>query len=88
MKLKLNKWDRIEIFWIDSMKTSGWRYEDDVENVTKDIYLDHKAIGYFISQNKKQIVICQSKSDDGEEKSNVGDLLTIPRVAIRKIVKI
>ena len=82
---KFKKWQIIEIFWLDSMSTSGWKFEDDIDNLTKDIYLLHKSVGYFVKQDKHQIVIVQSKSNDQEPKSNIAELLSIPIVAVKHI---
>ncbi len=88
MKSKLKKWDIIQIFWLDSMSTSGWKFEDNIDELTKDKYLLHTSVGFFVKKEKYQIVIVQSKSADGEEKSNVAELLAIPIVCIKKIKKL
>jgi lysophospholipid acyltransferase (LPLAT)-like uncharacterized protein len=82
---KFKKWQIIEIFWVDSMHTSRWTFEDEVEGLTKDKYLLHATVGYFFRQDKHQIVVVQSKSNDGEEKSNVAEIMCIPLVAVKHI---
>lgn len=86
--MKYKKWQPIEIFWEDSVHTSKWRFEDDVKELTKDNYMKHKTIGYFFNQNKRSIIVCQSKSDDGEEKNNVDAIMQIPLKAVLRIKKL
>ena len=89
MKTKnLKKWQKIEVFWIDSMGTGGWRFEDELEDLTKDKYLLHSTVGYFFRRDKHQIVVVGSKSNDGEDKSNVREILAIPSVAVKHIKKL
>lgn len=82
----LIKWQPIELFWIDSLHTSGWKFEDNLE--LDDKYLKHMTIGYFFKQTKCALTVVQSKSNDGEEKNNIDAAMTIPLVAIKKIRKI
>jgi len=85
--MKMKRWQIIEIHWIDSMATKGWHFEDDVDDLTLTKFLLHSTVGYFFKKDKHQIVVVQSKSADGEEKCNVGEIFCIPVRSI-KIIKI
>lgn len=89
MKIKqFKKWQILELFWVDSMHYTGWKFEDDVENLTQSKYLLHSTVGYFVRQDKHQVVVGESKSADGEDKGNVSEVLSIPIVAIKRIREI
>lgn len=74
-----NKYDKLELNWLDSTSTQGWKEPKDF----KEPCLKCKSIGYFIEKTKIGITICQSTSSDEE-----ADYITIPLVAIKKITKI
>lgn len=80
------KWQIIEIEWVDSIHTNGWTYEDKLD--LDDKYLNHKTVGYFYTRTKHAITVVQSRSNDGDEKSNVDATMTIPLLAIQKIKKL
>lgn len=82
----INKWQIIEIKWIDSAHGHGWKYEDNVD--LDDKYLNQISVGYFFKETKKAITIVQSKSNDGDDKANIDAVMTIPKIAIQKIKKI
>lgn len=83
---QLKKWQIIEISWIDSVHTNGWTFEDSAR--LDDKFLRHKTIGYYFKETKLGLSVIQSKSDDGEDKANVDAIMTIPKVAVKKIKKI
>ncbi len=83
---KLINWDRIEVFWVDSMSTGGWRSLKQHEDEITDKALKHKSCGYFYKLTKESLCIVQSVSDYDELKTvNMTELLQIPIVAIKKI---
>jgi hypothetical protein len=88
VKSKYKKWQPIEIFWLDSIHCSKWRYEEEADDLVDDRYLHHKTIGYFFKETPVALSVIQSKSDDGEEKANIDAIMSIPKVAILKIRRI
>ena len=85
---KIKKFQLVEIHWIDSLSVKGWHYEDDVVDLTLPRFLLHSTVGYFLRKDKHEIVVAQSKSADGDEKCNVGELFCIPVKAIKRIKKL
>lgn len=83
--MKLKKWQIIEIDWLDSVHDNGWKFEDTAMERAQDKFLKHKTIGYFLKETKQFIAVVQSKSNDGEDKSNVDAVMQIPKAVIKKI---
>lgn len=89
----LNKWDRVEIRWLDSYRQHGWVpiLETDAYLET-DHSLDHRTIGYFIGQTKRQVSVVQSSKTDKEliyhPETQVDAIMNIPKVCITKIKKL
>lgn len=89
MKIKhYKKWDRIEIIWLDSYRTHGWLPLEDA-HVEEDYCLDHRTIGYYIGETKRQISVCQSgKLDDrlnDEDETQIDAVMSIPKKAIIQV---
>ena len=86
--MKLKKWDRIEIIWLDSYRTHGWLPFEEA-HIEEDYCLDHRTIGYYLGETKRQISVCQSsKTDDHlttEPETQIDAVMNIPKKAISKI---
>lgn len=83
----LHKWQKIEVFWIDSVHDSGWKQESNLEDAEK--YLDHSTVGYFFRTSKRAMDIVQSKSTGRPEgKACIDSVMQIPLVAITSIKKL
>ena len=78
----MKKYQIIEIEWLDSLHLSGWQKEEQIE--TSKEKLHHKTIGYFIIEDKKSIIVCQSYQIN-EEKKMVDAIMEIPKKCIIKI---
>jgi len=82
------KWMPIEITWLDSTHSSGWRFEDDVP--LDDKSLVHKTIGYFRGNTEQSINVVQSmsvgKHYDGTH--SIDARMQIPWCAILKVKKL
>lgn len=81
---KYKKFDKLEIHWLDSLHTSGWKSEEDIK--TSDKELEHTSVGYFMREDKRSIVLIQSYQlgkDDGD--TNVDAIMEIPKCSILKI---
>lgn len=89
--MKLTKWDKVEIIWLDSYRTHGWLPLEDVMT-DEDISLDHRTIGYFIDQTKRQISVCQSSKLNeqliSEPETQIDAVMNIPKKAIVNIIKL
>lgn len=85
------KWDRIEIIWLDSYRTHGWLPLEEA-HVEEDYCLDHRTIGYFIGETKRQISVCQSSKKDkhliSEPETQIDAVMSIPKKCIVKIIKL
>ena len=91
--LKINKYDVIEIIWLDSHSKDGWNTPSDVDSWIKeaDDTMKIKTIGYFIHEDKNFIRICQSHDfqhhNENKEGDNMYALLAIAKPCILDIVK-
>lgn len=87
-KLKLNKWDRIEIVWIDSIHASGWTHEDEISTDEKEIetWMTQNTLGYLLHDAKNFIGVVQSISSEKDNRS-VDAIMRIPKIAIKSITK-
>ena len=88
---KLKQWQKIEIVWVDSCHTSGWRNSSDF---TKDKKPDEplwcSTMGYFIGYSPRSIKVVQSKQRYIKENgsSSVDAMMQIPKVAIISLRKL
>ncbi len=72
--MKKNK--NVEVEWIDSITTHGWRDYEPVD-------MNCRIVGILIDNNKENIVIAQNESVLG-----YGDYMTIPKVAVKRVRKL
>jgi len=83
--IHLKLWDKIEIDWIDSVRsTLGWR---DRRDFPWDIHYDAmhiKTIGYYMNMTKNALSITQAYVYKRESEDNIG-VFSIPIGCIKKI---
>lgn len=86
--MKFNKFDKIEIEWLDSKHDSGWQREKKFK--TEYLDLCEKTLGYFLRATKHSIIVFQSYSvkEDAEEGYEIDAIMEIPKKAIVKINKL
>lgn len=77
----IKKYQIIEIDWYDSMHTSGWTKESDIELTLEQDVL-HKTVGYFIKQNKVTLLVVQSRNN---KHTYVDAIMEIPLKSIVRI---
>jgi len=84
MTREIKKYQKLEIEWYDSLHTSGWLQESEVQLTSKD-RMTHKTTGYFISKNERSIIVVQSYQCCVDEEPMVDSVMEIP---IKSIIKI
>lgn len=86
---KIEKYSVVEIVWIDSVHSSGWRWEKSQTFGSKK-EITHKTVGYLLDQNKQTTVVTQSMKIKIEEDGDrcIDAVMEIPNVAIVSIKKI
>lgn len=75
---KLNKYDIIEVVWINSHSSSGWSSPSKVGDFignAKNLFCI-KTIGYFFHQDKNYLRVCQGHDNQGGQVNRVDDNLT------------
>lgn len=91
MKFAIKKWDKVEVEWLDSHQIHGWTALSS-GGLDCERSLGHCSIGYYVGQTSKQFTIVQSRKSDQEfianEDTMVNSILTIPKCAITKLVKL
>ena len=91
--IKLNKYDVVEITWLDSHSRSGWTNPSGVDRWIKEAEetMTIKTMGYFIHEDKNFIRICQShdfqRRNEDREGDNIDGLFAIAKPCILDIVK-
>lgn len=80
--MKPKRFDYVEIIWVDSAHSSGWKYKEDIDTTL----VPAKSCGIYWTHQHGAITIVQSHCQDRKAGNfQVDGLMTIPRVAIRKI---
>lgn len=77
----------VVVDWIDSCSSRGWV---DKESLQMSVPLPCSSVGWLLKEDKECIVIIPHISDtteDGDFRQGSGDI-TIPKVAIKRIVEI
>ena len=85
----MKKYQIIEIKWLDSLSTSGWKKESLVK--TSKERMIHKTIGYFITEDPQSILVIQSfnlSSGPYKDDIYVDGIMEIPKKAIIRIRKL
>lgn len=76
------------IHWVDSQQHNGWAPLDAAIETAKRT-MDCETVGYLIQVWSDRIVLAQSLSYSGDGGvENVSELMTIPRVAVTKVVRL
>ena len=76
--MKVN--DIVEIFWIDSCSDAGWKTAIESKGVLSSV----RSVGYLLEQTEDLVCIARSMVTE-EGHCPYGDLLTIPKVAIKSM---
>ena len=77
----------IEVLWNDSFSHGvGWRDIESRQEIPDNVALI-KSVGYFISESKKWLTMCQSVSEDAGGLS-VHHTFSIPQSCIERITKL
>jgi hypothetical protein len=76
--MKIAKRKVARVTWIDSFRTYGWCPEGEVKDGEEDLI---ESIGIVVNDYKKSIVLSTSIS----RHTNFIDMITIPKIAVRKI---
>ena|ERR1035437_407460 len=86
---ELKRYDKVEVFWIDSSHESKWTDDKDYLE-DKEETLDCRTCGYFLNKLTKCINIVQSHQEyiNKEGIRSVDSLMQIPIVSINKIIKL
>jgi hypothetical protein len=79
----INKDKILLIEWVDSYKVNDWQAEDDCKVCVALI----RSVGFFVDEDKDGICLALSKSIK-KGYCPYGDLISIPKVAIKKIKRI
>ena len=69
----------VEVEWIDSLSSNGWRRPEDHHQNMEDTLC--KSVGFFVKEDKKFLSLGQSQ---GLTTGNVADVIHIPKFAILK----
>ena len=72
----------VKVKWTDSIHGAGW---NDHRAASTSRPTKITTVGYLLERDKDRVVVAQSVSDDTEE---LGNLLTIPRAAVRSIKRL
>jgi hypothetical protein len=67
------------ITWIDSVSNTGWKHSFELETGNATM----QTIGFYVMENKDYITLALSRDTTGNN-SPFGDLISIPKVAIKK----
>lgn len=81
--MKLKKWQKVEVKWLDSTSDSGWKCEDVFRG---ERFLEHSTCGYFLNETNRAIKIIQSRALEADDDGiKVDHMMQIPKKAILKI---
>ena len=83
---KLKKFDKCEVFWLDSNGDSGWQKEDYYDS---EKWIEYTTCGYYLGQTKRAMNFVLSKrvSLNSDGTTLVDSFMQIPKKAILKIKK-
>jgi len=65
------------VYWNDIIQNPTWQSKRDVENLCS---IEVRSVGFFIKNNKRNMVLCNSVCSDGDT-----DSLVIPWGTISKV---
>ena len=88
---KFVKWQKVEIEWLDSYRTHGWLQLQEAM-IDEDYSLDHRTMGYYLGETKRQISVCQSSKTDknliSEPETQIDAVMNIPKSCIIRVRKL
>ena len=74
------------IDWVDSMSDTGWKHSSQLEQVEYPI-ARCQTIGFFVNETKEYITLALNRDLIGGN-CPYGDLISIPKVAIKRKKKL
>lgn len=82
----LERFDRVEIDWIDSIETGGW------QNLSEQIFdkclAEMTSVGFYLDSDNEFIAICDALNNAKEPDRMVNNIMRIPLVAVTKVKKL
>lgn len=76
--------ERVEVEWIDSNSVTGWHPETEaLMDIERPDHMLCCSIGYVIHEDENKLVITNGFAAQGAGLRDVGDVMSIPKVAIR-----
>jgi len=72
------------IIWVDSNSVFGWRHVDECVCTTTIC----ESVGFVIDEDKGSVALAQSRNMVGEGFYPYADIISIPKVAIKKRVRL
>ena len=82
---KLEKFDRVEIDWVDAFSKGGWQCLDDVS--IKELPSGMTSVGLFLELGDDYIAYCDSANHAKQPNRMVNNIMKIPLVMVKKIIK-
>lgn len=74
----------VEVVWIDSNMANGWHSIEEMMRTVTQGAMACRTAGYLFLDQADRVAIVSSQADN----DNVGDAITIPRVAIKSMTVI
>jgi hypothetical protein len=86
--IKINKYDKVEIWWVDSSRDSGtWTIETTFDYDNHDKSMMFISVGYFLRKTEVAVYLTMSHRDRDTDGDCMMGPFSIPNVAITKIKK-
>ena len=80
--VKIKQFTLVEVTWVDSMSTRGWRTPEEVDEwFNEDVIMT--SVGYFYKQTKKKIAIVGSH--DSQKSPMLNQYHEVPTCAVLSI---
>ena len=74
---------RVEVEWIDSGAELGWNDEETVlVSVERKDYGLCISVGYLVNEDDDKVALAQSIATSGKTTRQLGDVISIPKVAV------
>ena len=71
------------VSWLDSKGSPGWKHSDELETNLAMC----QTVGFYVTESKESITLALNRDLTGEN-APFGDLITIPKVTIKKKKKL
>lgn len=78
----------VEVEWLDSQMSSGWRHKDTIEEVFGKTTCLCASIGYLVLEDEDKIMLAQNLGDWFEGDTQACNTMIIPRCSIKNIKEI